>query len=90
MAMNMREKIARAIVAADAVAVEEEIEPTSQTWAMLLADAALSALETATPEMVNAAVDATGAGSDMSWSNRSPQSLFQQGWCAMIRKAKEG
>lgn len=50
----------------------------------------LTALETPTPEMLNAAVDATGAGSDMSWSNRSPQSLFQQGWSAMIRRAGEG
>lgn len=37
-----------------------------------------------TIQMLNAAVDATGAGSGMSWSNMSPQSLFQTAYRAMI------
>lgn len=40
-----------------------------------------------TPDMLNAAVDATDAGSGMSWSNRSPQSLFQAGYEAMLAAA---
>ncbi|MFD1104188.1 hypothetical protein [Sphingobium olei] len=52
-------------------------------------EAALRALEVPTMEMLNAATDATGAGSDMSWSNRSPQTMFEQAWSAMIAAARE-
>ena len=106
MAMNMREKISRVIcgrdvsrrIAADWTSqlvqdVDRLVgELIDREWCNYLddADAALSALEIPTSYMLNAAVDATGAGSDMSWSNRSPQSLFEQGYSAMIRKAKEG
>lgn len=41
-----------------------------------------------TREMLNAAVDATGAGYGMSWVNRSPQTLFEQGWYAMLAAAR--
>ncbi len=40
-----------------------------------------------TRDMLNAAVDATGAGSGMSWANRSPQTLFEQGYKGMIAAA---
>lgn len=40
-----------------------------------------------TPAMLNAAVDATGAGSGMSWKNLSPQSLFELGYRAMLAAA---
>lgn len=40
-----------------------------------------------TPEMLNAATDATRAGSDMDWTNRSPQKLFGQGYAAMLAAA---
>lgn len=52
-----------------------------------MARAALTAMLKATPGMLNAAVDATGAGSDMSWSNMSPQTLFERGHKAMIQAA---
>ena len=38
-------------------------------------------------EMLNAAVDATGAGSGMSWNGMSPQSLFERGYRAMLAAA---
>lgn len=40
-----------------------------------------------TRDMLNAAVDATGAGSGMSWANRSPQTLFEQAYKGMIAAA---
>lgn len=40
-----------------------------------------------TRAMLNEAVDVTGAGSDMSWSNMSPQSLFDRAYRAMIAAA---
>lgn len=36
--------------------------------------------------MLNQAVDATGAGSGMSWNGRSPQSVFEAGYRAMVAK----
>lgn len=43
-----------------------------------------------TMQMLNAAVDATGAGAGMSWVNRSPQRLFQDAHRAMIAAADDG
>jgi hypothetical protein len=40
-----------------------------------------------TMAMLNAAVDATGAGGGMSWVNRSPQKLFEQGYHVMLAAA---
>lgn len=37
-----------------------------------------------TMAMLNAAVDHTGAGSNMDWNGLSPQSLFQRAWFAML------
>ena len=59
--MNMIERVALSIIHADQIAVEAEIEPTSQNWAMLLAAAAIQAMRDPTPEMIEAgeAVDGT-------------------------------
>lgn len=46
--------------------------------------AVLWALRSPTLTMLNSAVDRTGAGSGMSWSNRSPQTLFETAHTAMI------
>ena len=48
------------------------------------ARAAIEAMREPTREMLNAAVDATDAGSGRSWANRSPQRLFKDGMAAMI------
>ena len=55
------DRIGAAIVRADADAVEDEIEPTSQPWARRLARAAIEAMMRPTPAMVEAgqAVDGT-------------------------------
>lgn len=52
-----------------------------------IARATIEAMREPTMAMLHAAVDRTGAGSDMSWSNRSPQGLFETGWQAMIDAA---
>lgn len=49
--------------------------------------AAIKAMRDPTMNMLNAAVDATDAGSGMSWVNRSPQKLFHAGQRAMIDAA---
>lgn len=54
------------------------------------AAAAIKAMREPTMTMLNAAVDRTGAGRDMSWVNRSPQSLFETGHQAMIDAALRG
>lgn len=53
------------------------------------ARAALEAMREPSSNMLNAAVDLTGAGSDMDWSNRSPQQIFREAWFAMIEAALE-
>ena len=54
------------------------------------ARAAIEAMMEPTMPMLNAAVDATGAGAGMSWSNRSPQGLFETGHRAMLSAALHG
>lgn len=87
--MNMIEKIARAI---DDKANEWSSESGEPPWDMpyeLMAMAVLTALSEPTQDMLNAAVDATDAGGGMSWVNRSPQKLFEQGWQAMLAAASK-
>lgn len=40
-----------------------------------------------TPEMLDAAVDATGIGSGMTWSNRSPQTVVEVAYAAALSAA---
>lgn len=43
-----------------------------------------------TNQMNNAAIDATGAGSDMSWRNKTPQMVVAVAYRAMIAAAERG
>lgn len=52
-----------------------------------MARAAIEAMREPTRDILNAAVDTTGAGSGMSWVNRSPQTLFEQAHRGMIDAA---
>lgn len=96
--MSMIERIARAIHDAmysdeqsgawmsgkcplDSVTVDGDIN------LIRAATAAIQAMREPTMDMLNSAVDATGAGSGMSWANRSPQKLFDVGYKAMIDAA---
>lgn len=93
---TMIERVARAIY--------EEDDPWHKVWPWpdlqeaqtepekyrQVAVAAIKAMREPTMTMLNAAVDATGAGSDMSWANRSPQGLFETGHQAMIDAALRG
>ena len=78
MAMNMREKIARAMCVEGGFDPDEIMPNDGPRWRYYApsASAALSALKTATPEMVEAgqAVDGTITAEEV--------------WSAMIRKAK--
>lgn len=91
MASEMVEKVRKAL--SDTV-LEFYQEPLGQnaTRADLdnLAVAAIKAMREPTMPMLNAAVDRTGAGGDMSWVNRSPQGLFEAGHQAMIDAALAG
>jgi len=52
------------------------VAASSEGWVLVPAEA--------TVEMMNAAVDRTGAGSGMSWVNRSPQRMFETAFRAML------
>lgn len=87
--MNMIEKIARAIARANYPSgSERDIDEIWEGWTEV-AGAVLTALSEPTPAMLNEAVDATEAGSGMSWVNRSPQKLFEQGYRAMLAAASK-
>lgn len=75
--MKMVERLALAIIKADQEAVENEIEPTSQNWAMELAQAAIRALEVPTEGMVEAGQAADGT------------ITAKEVWSAMIAAARE-
>ena len=64
-------------------------EPSTGFTPEELAKLAIAAMREPTEAMANAAVDATDAGSDMSWANRSPQQLFRDGYSAMIAAASK-
>ena len=52
---EMVERVARAVIYADAEAVENEIEPTSPKWAIALARAAIAAMREPSEGMLRAA-----------------------------------
>lgn len=87
--MDMIEKVARAICRdfhkgkLSGGDLDNEVHNAWDLWTGEAA-AAIKAMMEPDMTMLNAAVDATGAGSDMSWANRSPQSLFETGYRAMI------
>lgn len=87
--MNMVEKMARAMARANYPGgSNRDIDEMWEGW-VPEAKACLTALSEPTPAMLNAAVDATEAGSGMSWVNRSPQKMFEQGWQAMLAAASK-
>lgn len=92
---EMIERVALAILNSDRTAAgltpaksRDEI-PDSDGY-VRNAIAVINEMRVPTMTMLNAAVDATGAGSDMSWANRSPQRLFETGHQAMIDAALRG
>lgn len=96
---EMIERVARALaeregfvwaVLADGGATARRWQRYERTYWRDHAVAAIEAMREPTMTMLNAAVDATGAGSDMSWANRSPQGLFETGHKAAIDAALRG
>ncbi len=90
---DMVMQIARVIEADAWTALECGNESTAyrsrRTSSMRKAKAILHTMRAPKMDMLNAAVVRTGGGSGMSWSNRSPQGLFETAWQAAIDAALE-